>query len=591
MMVRRFCFAIPDLSTIQAQRSRSAAPGLLSRFGILPIRSNLLPFQGTLNGSTYSFGANTDQLREFVAFQNDGSLLVPESGAAIPNQNLHGIDNVDMVILYHTSLQEEAQRLADHRSSHDGLEVALVNVAQVYNEFSSGKQDAVAVRDFCKMLYDRNDRFRFLLLFGDASFDHRNIGEQGNQLVISYQTVESNSPIFAYPSDDFFGLLSEGEGAINTNDDLDIATGRIPVRDLDEAKAVVDKLINYDSNPNCLGDWRNRAVFVADDEDNDIHRGDADGIAVDIGEAFPVLNIDKIYLDAFNQISTPGGKRAPSATESLNNHLFRGVLSVTYLGHGGAKGWAQERVLQIPDILSWDNFDKMPLFITATCSFSGYDDPGFTSAGELVLLNRNGGGIGLFTTVRAVYASTNETLTRAVNEEMYIPENGQGQCIGEILRKAKNKAGGKENSRKFTLLGDPSLRLALPQYDIVTTAINGVNVNSGQSDTIRALQKVTIRGEVHDANGAVLESFNGLLYPTIFDKTVNYKTLGQDGTPIRTYALQKNVLFKGRASVKQGKFEFTLWYRRISTSSMERARSATMPKTGNCSMPAANFAT
>ncbi|MCB9283708.1 MAG: type IX secretion system sortase PorU [Lewinellaceae bacterium] len=513
--------------------------------------------EGTLNGSTYSFGANTGELREFVAYQNDASLLVPEAVGAIPNQNLHGIDNVDMVILYHSSLFEEAKRLADHRSSHDGLEIALVDIAQLYNEFSSGKQDATAVRDFCKMLYDRNDRFRFLLLFGDASFDHRNIGGEGNQYVVCYQTEESDNPIFAYPSDDFFGLLSEGEGAINTNDDLDIAIGRLPVRNLEEAKGVVDKIINYDSNPDCLGDWRNRVVFVADDEDNDIHRGDADGIAVDVSENFPILNIDKIYLDAFNQISTPGGKRVPSATESLNNHLFRGVLSITYLGHGGAKGWAQERVLQIPDIVNWDNFDKLPLFITATCSFSGYDDPSFTSAGELVLLNRNGGGIGLYTTVRAVYASTNETLTRAVNEEMYIPEDGKGQCLGEIFRKAKNKAGGKENSRKFTLLGDPSLRLALPQYDIATTAINGTDVNSGQPDTIRALQKVTIAGEVRDANGATLESFNGLIYPSIFDKAVEYKTLGQDGSPIRTYKLQKNVLFKGRVSVTQGKFQFT----------------------------------
>jgi len=513
--------------------------------------------QGQLNGSTWSFGIETAVLREFVAFQNDGSVLIPEPVGPLANQNLHGIDNVDMVILYHPSLLQEAQRLADHRSGHDGLEIALVNIQQLFNEFSSGRQDAAAIRDFCKMLYDRNDRFRFLLLFGDASFDHRNIKGAGNNFIMSFQTTESNSPIFSFPSDDYFGLLSEGEGPINTNDDLDIAIGRLPVRHVDEAKGVVDKIINYDLNKETLGDWRNRVVFVADDEDNDIHRGDADGIAVDIGAAFPVLNIDKIYLDAFNQISTPGGKRAPTATETLNNHLFRGVLSVTYLGHGGAKGWAQERVLQIPDIASWENFDKLPLFITATCSFAGYDNPEFNSAGELVLLNRKGGGIGLFTTVRAVYASTNETLTRAAAEEMYLSENGQGQPIGEILRKAKNKAGGKENSRKFTLLGDPSLRLALPQYQVATTHINGVDVALGQSDTIRALQKVTIQGEVRDGGGNALDNFNGTLYPTIFDKAATYKTLGQDGTPVKSYDLQKNVLFKGRASVKNGKFQFS----------------------------------
>ena len=518
---------------------------------------NPVAIEGALNGSTYTFGVSTEQLREFAAFESGGDIFTPESIGLLANQNLHGIDEVDMIILHPASLESEANRLAEHRTEQDGLTVKLVDIQQLYNEFSSGRQDAVAIRDFSKMLFDRNSRFRFLLLFGDASFDHRNIKEGGNHFVVSFQTSESNSPIFAFPSDDFFGLLNEGEGLLNTNDDLDIAIGRLPVGDLDEAKIVVDKIINYDTNPDALGDWRNRIVFVADDEDNDIHRGDADGIAVDIRDSFPVLNIDKVYLDAFNQISTPGGKRAPSATESLNNQLFRGVLAVTYLGHGGAKGWAQERVLQIPDILGWENSDKLPLFITATCSFSGYDNPSFTSAGELVLLNRKGGGIGLYTTVRAVYASTNETLTRAANSEMYIPENGQGQCIGEILRKAKNKAGGKENSRKFTLLGDPSLRLALPQYQVATTKINDEEVGIGQPDTIRALQKVTISGEVQDGNGNLLESFNGFLFPTIYDKAVTYKTLGQDGSPVRNYDLQKNVLFKGRASVQQGKFQFT----------------------------------
>lgn len=513
--------------------------------------------EGSLNGQTYSFGVATGQLREFAAFQADAALPAPESGEAISNQNLHGLTGVDMIILYHPALKDEAQRLADHRAGYDGLEIAMVEIGQVYNEFSSGRQDAAAVRDFCKMLYDRDSRFKYLLLFGDGSYDHRNIGGEGHNLIVTYQTVESNSPIFAYPTDDFFGLLSEGEGFVNTNDDMEIAIGRIPARDLAEAKAVVDKIINYDNNPACFGDWRNRLVFVADDEDNDIHRSDADGIAVDVETSFPVFNFDKIYLDAFNQVSTPGGKRVPSATEAMNNNLFRGALSVTYLGHGGAKGWAQERVLQIPDILSWENFDKLPLFITATCSFSGYDDPGFTTAGELVLLNAKGGGVALYTTVRAVYASTNETLTRAVSEEMYIPENGKGQPIGEIFRKAKNKAGGKENSRKFTLLGDPSMKLALPQYDVATTLINGTEVGAGEPDTIRALQKVTIAGEVRGANGELLDNFNGFLYPTIFDKAIEYKTLGQDGTPVRTYTLQKNVLFKGRASVQNGKFQFT----------------------------------
>jgi hypothetical protein len=509
------------------------------------------------NGNNISFGAFTaNQIREFIAF-NSQSPQQPIAVGNVSNQNYHGIDQVDMVIIYHEDLKSEAERLADHRSQHDGLDIALVRIDLLFNEFSSGRKDATAIRDFAKMLYERTDRFRYLLLFGDGSYDHRNINSQGNNYVLTYQTNESLDPIFAFPSDDYFGLLDDLEGTLNSTDALDIAIGRIPVQNPEEATDVVDKIINYDTSSDALGDWRNRVVFVGDDEDNGIHTSDADNIADDVSERYPNLNVDKIYVDAYNQIPTPGGERVPSATEALNNNMFKGVLAVTYLGHGGSKGWAQERILQIPDITSWTNFDKLPIYITATCTFSGYDDAGFTTAGELVLLNKRGGAIALYTTTRAVYASTNEKLTRAACDTLFAPVNFKGQPLGEALRAAKNKTNGGTNSRKFVLLGDPSMRLAIPQYQIVTTKINGIDLQAGQPDTIRALQKVTVEGEVRSETGNLLTDFNGTLFPTIFDKEITLKTLGQDGTPIREYALQKNTLFKGRATVTNGKFQFT----------------------------------
>jgi hypothetical protein len=512
---------------------------------------------GTANGGNFSFGVSTEVLREFIAFNPTASLFQPTSVTPLANQNLHGITETDMVIIYHPDIYDEAKRLADHRTANRGLGIQLIPIQLIYNEFSSGRRDAVAIRDFAKMIHDRTPNFQYMLLFGDGSYDHRNIDGQGHNLVITYQTRSSNHPIFSYPSDDFFGLLSEGEGNIATNDDLDISIGRLPVRNLEEARIVVDKIINYDSNPATLGDWRSRVMYIGDDEDNGVHTRDADNIADDVSEKYPWLNTEKVYIDAFNQISTPGGKAAPGATEAMNNNIFRGVLTVTYLGHGGAKGWAQEQILKIPDITSWTNFDKLPVFVTATCSFAGYDDPSFTTAGEQILLNRRGGGIALFTTVRAVYASTNELLTRAVCDTMFAEVNGHGQAIGDILRLAKNEAGGGANSRRFTLLGDPSMLLAIPRKNVVTTSINGVPVGSGTPDTLRALQKVTIAGEIRDNNGALLSDYNGTLFPSVFDKEVEYTTLGQDGTPLRNFVLQNNALFKGRASVTNGQFEFT----------------------------------
>ncbi|MCU0345788.1 MAG: type IX secretion system sortase PorU [Saprospiraceae bacterium] len=527
---------------------------------IWDVTNPLLPKRQTANlsGDQLEFGAATDTLTEFIAFGNTGYLQA-EAVGKIDNQNYHGIDGVDMAIVYHKEFAAQAERLAEHRRSFSGLSVATVDIEKLYNEFSSGRKDATAIRDFARMLYDRNpDRFKALLLFGDASFDSRDIYNLGGDYVPTLETPLSVSPIFSYPTDDYFTLLSDGEGQNLSTGALDIAVGRIPVKDEGDARGVVDKIIHYDLEPGNLRDWRNRVAFVGDDEDNNLHTGDADEIAVKMAAKNPNLNFDKIYLDAFPQTSTSGGVRVPLATEAINNNIFKGVLAMVYLGHGGTKGWTQERVLKIEDILSWRNLEKLPIIITATCSFAGYDDPSSTSAGELCLLNEKGGAIALYTTTRPVFASSNAELTGRAVDTLFYKLNNQRPTIGEVLRLSKNKLGNDSNTQKFTLLGDPMQKLALPNHQVVTTKVNDHDLFSMDKlvDTIKAFQKVTIEGEVRDDAGNLLTNFNGVVYPTIYDKSVQYQTLGQ-ATPLFDFDLQKNTIFKGRASVTGGKFKFT----------------------------------
>ncbi|MBI1226418.1 MAG: type IX secretion system sortase PorU [Bacteroidetes bacterium] len=512
----------------------------------------------SLSGTDLSFGAATDTLAEFIAF-NSSNFLQAEAIGKIENQNYHAIDNVDLAIVYHKDFVEQAERLAEHRRQFSGLSVVTVDIEKLYNEFSSGRKDATAIRDFARMLYDRNpNRFKAILLFGDASFDSRDIYKLGGDFVPTLETPLSTNPIFSYPTDDYFTLLSDGEGQNLSTGALDIAVGRIPVKDAAEAKSVVDKIIYYDVEPENLRDWRNRVAFVGDDEDSNTHTGDADKIAVKIGGKNPNLNIDKVYLDAFPQVSTSGGVRVPLATDAINNDVFKGVLAMIYLGHGGTKGWTQERVLKIEDILSWRNLDKMPIIITATCSFAGYDNPASVTAGELCLLNEKGGAIALYTTVRPVFAGDNANLTEKAVDTLFYKLNNERPTIGEVLRLSKNKLGNDSNTQKFTLLGDPTQKLALPNFQVATTIINDHPIDTAIVDTIKALQKVTIEGEVRDDNGSLLTNFNGVVYPTIYDKSIKYQTLAQDpGSPLFNFDLQKNVIFKGRASVKSGKFKFT----------------------------------
>ncbi len=522
-----------------------------------PIQAKLIT-GATPSGSNLNFGiTNNNKVHSFIAFDTDDTFLTAEAIGPVENQNYHGIDQIDMVIIYHNDFKDAAQALADHRSSHSNLTIQLVDIEKLYNEFSSGRKDASAIRDFAKMLFDRSGQFKYLLLFGDGSFDPRNIYGKGNDFVPVYETPQSLDPILAYPSDDYFALVTDDDG-FGLNGALDISVGRIPARTIQEAQGVVDKIIRYDLNSSTLGDWRNRVTYLADDEDGNLHVDDADLIAEATREEHKVFNYDKIYFDAYQQISTSGDARFPDAQEALNRTMFKGVLVINYMGHGGGRGWAQERVLTNNDIANWTNEDKLPLFVTATCSFAGYDEASFTSAGEQVMLKPDGGAIGLFTTTRAVYTNGNYQLTKRVFESVFDVFDNNAPPIGEILRTAKNNySETNENSRKFTLLGDPSLHLAIPSLEVVTTTINGNPVGT-VIDTIRALQEVTIEGNVLDANGNLNTSFNGTVYPTIYDKEVIVNTLGQDDrSDVKPFKLQKNILFKGRATVQNGVFSFT----------------------------------
>ncbi|MCB0687355.1 MAG: type IX secretion system sortase PorU, partial [Saprospiraceae bacterium] len=191
----------------------------------------------------------------------------------------------------------------------------------------------------------------------------------------------------------------------------------------------------------------------------------------------------------------------------------------------------------------------------------GYDDPRRISAGEYTITHPTGGSISLFTTVRAVYANSNERLTRSVFDHLFQPVDGKMPTIGEILIESKNANAADTagtNARKFTLLGDPALRLAIPSYGARTVKVNGKSVDAAKLDTLKALSKVEIEGEIIDANGNLVSGFNGKIYPTIYDKAITLKTLAQDkGSSERTFTLQKSVIFKGLASVDNGRFKFS----------------------------------
>ncbi|MFK7785948.1 MAG: type IX secretion system sortase PorU [Crocinitomicaceae bacterium] len=532
---------------------------------------------GTNVGSTYDFNADIDSLREFVA-SNGSVFLTPTFVSTVDNQNLHGLAQADYLIVTNRTFTSQAERLANlHRAN--GLTVHVVTSEQVYNEFSSGAQDATAIKMFAKMFYDRGvlapeTRPKQMLLFGDGTFDHRNLISNLNYLV-TYQVDNSENHIGALVTDDYFGLLDDSEG-IGANDEMDIGVGRLLISSTDIAKEQVDKIEHYmrngsalysTANTNCgsddgsstFGDWRTKYVQVADDEENGYFLNiDCEPAASYLKSNHPEMNVDKIYLDAFQQVTTAGGARYPDVVEKINDRIERGALVLNYVGHGGEVGVAEERVVTVPQIKDWKNIDRLSLIVSATCEFTKYDDPDRVSAGEWASLNPYGGAIALMTTTRSVFFGVNTaTISEFISRVFERDANHEPYTFGEIMRLTKNNSGSSNNRRSFTLIGDPALQIALPKMNIVTDSVNGLDPGI-VVDTISALSKVTIKGHLEDFNGAILNSFNGVVYPTVFDKIKMQQTLGNDSnSPVVDFEIQNNKVYSGKASVTNGYFEFS----------------------------------
>ncbi len=503
------------------------------------------------------FKTRTDFLHEFIAFTSEQAYNV-EFVSKVTTQNLHAISNVDMLIVCPEEFLVQANALADFHKQ-EGLEVQVNTLAQIYNEFSSGSQDVTAIRDYVRSVYthasDANP-LRYLLLFGDASFDYLNRTTNNTNFVPTYESFESFDPISSIAVDDYFGFLDEDEGDLYY-DDVDIGIGRLPVINGQEAEEAVQKIKRYAAlEADVFGDWRNTLCFVADDEDNNLHIRQADELANMVDTIFPDGNIDKIYVDAFPQVSTPAGQRYPKVNEAINERIDQGALIVSYTGHGGETGWGQERYLDMPDIESWTNKYKLPAFLTATCEFARFDDPERVSAGESIFLNPNGGGIALFTTSRATYAGSNFIMSKHFFNQALNHPDQQYLRMGDILKLTKRASGSGFNGMKFVLLGDPALKLSLPENKVQITQINESPINQA-NDTLRALSYVHIQGQINDPNGNKLELFNGHVFSRVFDKFSTITTLGNDpGSEAFPFKLQENMLYKGKAEVKNGEFEF-----------------------------------
>ncbi len=508
----------------------------------------------TRENTDVSFKVQGQRNQRFIAF-NGSDFLKPVSWKKIDNQNLHGVGNVDMVIVTPEIFLEQANELADLHKTNDNLTSVVVTTEQIYNEFSSGMQDVSAIRDFLRMLYLKGSfgsKPGYLLLFGDASFDYKKRVEGNNNMVPAFESVESLRHS-SFVTDDFFGLLDSNEGYGATGD-LDIGIGRLPVSNLDEVNTALKKISFYTSrSAEVMQDWRNNICFIADDQDVNLHLHQAKTLVSIVDTASPKLNINKIFCDAYYREKISGGYRYPDVHQAIKDQVEEGALIVNYTGHGGLIGWAEELILDMPTIRSFSNIDRLPLFITATCEFSRFDNPLFQSAGELVFLNPNGGGIALMTTTRLAYAHANIALNSRIYTNLNNREGNELPRLGDLIRMSKIPSD--VNFLNFVLLGDPALRLAFPKYDVATTSIQTTSGKSG--DTVQAQSTVVVTGEIRDGDN-IVNDFNGYLYPKVYGIKSVYTTRANAQKSYKEEFTQMDkVLYKGKITVTEGHFEFS----------------------------------
>ncbi|WP_338873738.1 type IX secretion system sortase PorU [Spirosoma sp. SC4-14] len=517
---------------------------------------------------TQLYSLATDQVARWVSESagdyflfTDNQVKTAASLRLIANQNLSDLSTPNLLIVTPAAWKDQAQRLAAFRKEHDQLSVQVVTTQEVYNEFASGQADLTAIRDATRYFYLKQPgQLRYLLLFGDATFDYRNISQLLNNTQLAntvpvYESYESLHPVLSYSSDDYFGFMDEQEGewpeTAAGDYQMDIGVGRLPVKSSDEAKTVVDKLIRYSSDPTLAGDWQTKVMLVADDGDYNIHQQDANSLATLIETNSPAYRPERIFMDAYPQEITSDGQKSPTVNELINQGISDGRLMINYSGHGGIETLADEQVVTLQDILSWKN-RRLPLFITATCQFGRYDDPTTNSGAELALLSRLGGAIGLLTTTRPVYANTNLVLNTSFYKAVFSPINNQMPRLGDVTRLTKNASLVGPVNRNFALLGDPSMRLAYPQAQVAITNVNGQPVSINRIDTLRALQTVELTGEIQQL-GARLSDFSGKVKLTLYDKATTQTTLGTESAKM-SYQAYTSTLFAGEVTVQNGRF-------------------------------------
>ena len=458
-----------------------------------------------------------------------------------------------LLLITAPQLKEVAQQIQAVKASQ-GITTQVVLTTEIYDWFGYGNPDITAIRNFIANEYYRGKQLKNVLILGKGTFDYKKkLGGRPN-LVPIYTSRSSLDPLTTYSSDDYFGLLDWGQGAweeSNSGDaPLRIGVGRIPAITPAEANAWLAKLKTYGKVAS--GQAPPTLTFLADDGDNAIHLRDSEVHSAYFQENHPYYRSQKLYLDRFPQEKVGTRQASQAAKSSLEQSLTQGTLLLNYVGHGNETTLSAEEIFRVQDLENWPSQPLLPLWFTATCEFGRHDSPFIRSAAEELLFAKEKGAIGLLSTGRPVFSSVNFSINKAFLQALIPSAAAANQDLGELFRKTKNNSLNGVYNRNFSLLGDPSMRLALPELGIRVEEFIRLD-NKAKVDTLKGLDRVQLRADVIDpGTQAFLPSFNGRFLVELWDKPSVLKTLGDEHPPVE-FEEEVERLFVGEGEVKNGK--------------------------------------
>lgn len=471
--------------------------------------------------------------------------------------------NSDIIVVTHPSLIASAEAYAAYRNAGGELSATVVTTEQITNEFSYGVLDPTAMRDYLShALSTWTKKPRYVLLWGDGHFDYKNISTSQVNFIPPYESLDPyNVPygLSTFTTDDYFAR------AVGEDDRIDLSIGRMPITSNDVGNAMLAKIQRYEHNTS-TDDWRTRVTMIADD--GPTSNGNSDGAlhlnqSEELAESYVPREIQskKVYMVEYPTENIARGRRKPGVNdEILSTVNTSGTLLLNWIGHGNPKVWAHENIFVNTTTPVLMTNEAKPFFLTAaTCDFARFDMVESQSGAEDLVLLPNSGAIGVFSSSRVVFSVANAQITKQLYTNIFTRgADGRFPRLGDAMYSMKQTFTS-SNDQKFFLLGDPTVRLCIPDRSVVFESINGTQLSDTTNVTLKALSTVTVNGRCTKLGSMEVDSeFNGVATVSLFDATVDVTVIDTDKAHTQNdFRRRGAALSRGSYKVVDGRFTAT----------------------------------